>query len=53
MGCCTVIVVGLIVSAMTGLQDPRKLNPGLICNVGNTIYWFLPKNMKEVIYLYT
>ncbi|XP_046639502.1 sodium-coupled monocarboxylate transporter 1-like [Daphnia pulicaria] len=49
VGCFTVIIVGLIVSAITGLQDPRKLNPGLICNTGETIYWFLPKNMKEFL----
>ena len=48
-GCLTVIVVGLIVSAITGLQDPRKLNPSLICNVGNNMYWFLPKKAKEVM----
>lgn len=48
-GCMTVIVVGLIVSAFTGPQNPRKLNPGLVCNTGNTIYWFLPKKAKEVI----
>ncbi|XP_045030203.1 sodium-coupled monocarboxylate transporter 1 isoform X2 [Daphnia magna] len=49
VGCCTVIVVGLIVSALTGFQDPRKLNPGLICNTGNTVYWFLPKNIREYL----
>jgi sodium-coupled monocarboxylate transporter 8/12 len=48
-GCLTVIVVGLIVSAFTGIQDPRKLNPSLICNVGNNMYWFLPKKAKEVM----
>nr|CAH0110367.1 unnamed protein product [Daphnia galeata] len=48
-GCLTVIVVGLIVSAITGLQDPRKLNPSLICNVGNNMYWFLPKKAKEFL----
>lgn len=47
-GCFTVIIVGLIVSAVTGLQDPRKLNPNLICNVGNTIFCFLPEKAKEV-----
>ena len=46
-GCLTVIVVGLIVSAVTGFQDPRKLNPALICNTGTTIYWFMPKRFKE------
>ncbi|KAK4008520.1 Uncharacterized protein APZ42_013873 [Daphnia magna] len=48
-GCMTVIVVGLIVSAFTGPQNPRKLNPGLVCNTGNTIYWFLPKKAKEFL----
>lgn len=48
VGCLTVVIVGMIVSTITGLQDPKKLNPGLICNVGKTIYWFLPKKMREV-----
>jgi len=48
-GCLTVIVVGMLVSALTGLQDPRKLNPDLICNIGQTLYWFLPKRAKEFL----
>lgn len=43
------VVVGMIVSALTGLQDPRKLNPSLVCNVGETIYWFLPKKAREFL----
>ena len=49
VGCITVIVVGLIVSVLTGPQNPRKLNPDLICNVGETIYWFAPKKVKEFL----
>lgn len=48
VGCFTVVIVGMIVSAITGFQDPRKLNPGLVCNTGDTIYWFLPKKAREV-----
>ena len=47
-GCLTVIVAGLIVSVLTGIQNPRTLNPVLICNTGNNLYWFLPKKAKEV-----
>lgn len=48
-GCATVVVVGLIVSVLTGMQDPRKLNPALICNTGSNIFWFLPKGAKEFL----
>jgi hypothetical protein len=48
-GCLIVVVVGLIVSGLTGFQDPRKLNPALICNVGDNLYWFMPKKIKEFL----
>lgn len=51
-GCLAVIVVGLVVSVLTGIQNPRKLNPVLICNTGQTLYWFLPKKAKEVLYIF-
>ena len=49
VGCLTVVVVGLIVSGVTGFQDPKKLNPDLICNVGDTLYWFMPKKVREFL----
>jgi sodium-coupled monocarboxylate transporter 8/12 len=30
IGCLTVISVGMLVSILTGVQDPRKLNPKVI-----------------------
>ena len=43
------MVVGLLASALTGLQDPRKLNPALICNIGETLFWFLPRRAREFL----
>ena len=48
-GCLTVVVVGMIVRTLSGLQDPKKLNPDLICNVGENLYFFLPKRFREFL----
>jgi len=49
VGCLTVIVVGMIVSAVTGFQNAKKLDPNLICNTGQTLFWFMPENVKEFL----
>ncbi len=49
------IIVGMLVSAVTGLQNPRKLNPGLIhsfpglrFNVGKD---YVNKEVNDSIYI--
>lgn len=49
VGCFTVVIVGMIVSALTGFQNPRKLDPDLICNTGETMFFFLPRGVKEFL----
>ncbi|XP_065561213.1 LOW QUALITY PROTEIN: sodium-dependent multivitamin transporter-like [Artemia franciscana] len=49
IGCFTVIIVGIIVSFLTGAQDPRKLNPELICPVYKKLYCCFPKKWKEFL----
>jgi len=49
VGCLTVVIVGMIVSAITGFQNPRKLNPDLICNTGENLFSFLPSGVREFL----
>lgn len=43
------IIVGLIVSALRGFQDPKKLDPDLVIDVGETLFWYLPKRAREFL----
>jgi multisubunit Na+/H+ antiporter MnhB subunit len=44
LGCCIVIVVGLVVSFLTGATSPRELHPDLLSPV---VHWALPKKHKD------
>jgi hypothetical protein len=44
VGCLTVIVVGLLVSFLTGATSPRDLHPDLL---SPAIHWMLPKSPKD------
>lgn len=48
-GFILVIVVGLISSAIKGFQDPKTLDPDLVFNTGETLFWYLPKNAREFL----
>ena len=48
-GFILVIVVGLISSAIRGFQDPKTLDPELVFNTGDTLFWYLPKNAREFL----
>ncbi|CAH1790194.1 unnamed protein product [Owenia fusiformis] len=43
----TVVVVGIIVSLITGRTDPSTVDPRLIFSVGDKLFWFLPETMKH------
>lgn len=44
LGCFTVIVVGLVVSFLTGATSPGELHPDLLSPV---VHWILPKKHKD------
>ena len=48
-GFLIVIIVGMIVSGLTGWQDPKKLNPNLVYNIGQNLFWYLPKGAQEYL----
>jgi len=48
-GFLLVIIVGMIVSGITGFQDPRKLNPILVYDIGQQLFWYLPKRTQEYL----
>ena len=49
IGLLIVLIVGSIVSYLTKPQDPRKLDPKLICNVGHHFSWFLPERLQQLL----
>lgn len=44
-----VIVIGLIVSGLRGFQNPRVLDPDLVVNMGDALFWYLPKKVREFL----
>ena len=48
-GFILVIVIGMITSGMRGFQNPQKLDPDLVFNVGDTFLCFLPKKAREFL----
>lgn len=48
-GFLIVLVIGLIVSGLKGFQDPRTLDPDIVFNVGDTLFWYLPKKAREFL----
>jgi len=48
-GFILVIVIGLVSSAIRGFQDPKTLDPELVFNTGDTLFWYLPKNAREFL----
>jgi multisubunit Na+/H+ antiporter MnhB subunit len=44
LGCIIVIVVGLVVSFLTGATNPRELHPDLLSPV---VHWTLPKKQSD------
>lgn len=50
IGSCLTVIVGLIVSFLTGPQDPRKLNPQLISPVVDSfVRWLLSDDLLHAI----
>ncbi|CAG0884607.1 unnamed protein product [Darwinula stevensoni] len=47
VACFTVIIVGLLVSFLTGAQDPKTLNPNLICPFFDRVAPFLPERIRR------
>ncbi|XP_060555334.1 sodium-dependent multivitamin transporter-like [Ruditapes philippinarum] len=47
IGVCTVVVVGMIVSLITGITDTSKLNPKLICPIFDVFFPFLPEKWRK------
>lgn len=47
ISCLTVIIVGMIVSLLTGPQDPRELNPDLILPLRSSVFCFLPHKLRK------
>ncbi|XP_053394400.1 sodium-dependent multivitamin transporter-like [Mercenaria mercenaria] len=47
IGVCTVVVVGMLVSIITGVTDTSKLNPKLICPFFDIFFPFLPESWRK------
>ncbi|XP_060555332.1 sodium-coupled monocarboxylate transporter 1-like isoform X2 [Ruditapes philippinarum] len=47
IGVCTVVVVGMVVSLITGITDTSKLNPKLICPIFDVFFPFLPEKWRK------
>lgn len=43
----TVLIVGLIISYLTGPTKPGELDPKLIIPVGDVFCWFLPQRIRN------
>ena len=43
------IIIGMIVSGLRGFQDPKKLDPDLVFDIGTTLFWYLPKRAREFL----
>jgi len=48
-GFILVVVIGLISSGIRGFQDPKLLDPDLVFNTGDTLFWYLPKSAREFL----
>lgn len=48
-GFLLVIIIGLIVSGLRGFRDPKSLDPQLIVNVGDTLFWYAPKKIRKFL----
>ncbi|XP_037075870.1 sodium-coupled monocarboxylate transporter 1-like [Pollicipes pollicipes] len=44
-----VVVVGLVVSFITGARDPRRLDPRLIVPLGDKLFCFLPDSWRRFL----
>lgn len=43
----TVVIVGLIVSYITGPTKPDEIDPKLLIPIGDVCCWFLPKPIRK------
>lgn len=49
VACAVTVVVGLIVSWITGPQNPRKMDPLLVVPIGDKLFCYLPKAWRETL----
>ncbi|XP_071479181.1 sodium-coupled monocarboxylate transporter 2-like [Diadema antillarum] len=47
--CLMTLVVSNVVSLLTGRQDPKKLDPRLICPIVDKMYCCLPEKLKKIL----
>jgi len=43
------IIIGLIVSGLRGFQDPKTLDPNLVIDIGETLFWYMPERVRKFL----
>jgi sodium-coupled monocarboxylate transporter 8/12 len=49
IGCLSVIIIGMIVSVITGVEDMKKMNPDLISPGATFVMDLMPESVRKMV----